>query len=118
MDMVRSMVGRTVQDALPSALSDALSRTPLAGIKDQVPWILETLQSGGLREHVQSWLRDGTNMRVSPEQLVSAIGEDRVREIARRLGIPEDQAMQLLSQYLPKAVDQGARDDERAQSER
>jgi uncharacterized protein YidB (DUF937 family) len=111
-NLVKGKVSEALQGNLPSAFRDVLNQTPLSGLQDQLPGLLEQLQNGGLSEQVKSWLEQGTNMRVSPEQIFSALGEDRVRDIAQRLGLPEDKATELISQYLPKAVDEGARQAE------
>lgn len=114
-EAAKGLLGRAVQNNLPSQFGEVLQNTPLSGLQDQLPDILGQLQSGGLAEHVKSWIDQGANMNVSPDQLFSVLGEDRVREIATSLGLPEDKAMEMLSQYLPGAVNEGAREAEQAE---
>ena len=67
--------------------------------------IVAKLQQGGLGEQVASWLGNGQNLPVSGEQLRSALGSDQVRQLASHLGLPVDQALEVLSTHLPQTVD-------------
>lgn len=113
-DMVKTAIGQGLQDRLPSVFTDVLNNTPLSGLKDQLPGLLEQMQNGGLQEQVQSWLQQGANMHVSPDQIISALGPERIQQLAEQMGLPADRVSELLSQYLPHAVDQGARQAEAA----
>jgi uncharacterized protein YidB (DUF937 family) len=69
--------------------------------------IVAKLQAGGFNEQVR-WLGNGSNLPVTADQLRSALGNQQVQRIARQLGLPVDQALQVLSQHLPTAVDQAS----------
>ncbi len=87
----------------PSFLGDALSNLGgaegLAGMLDQA----------GLGDRVQSWLGTASeNLPISAEELQSAIGEERLGELAEKIGVPQDAVANLLSQQLPDAIDQAS----------
>jgi len=95
-----------VATAAPELLSKLLGQTNLGGLQG----LVEKLQEGGLGQQVQSWLSNGQNMPISPEQLRDALGNEHVREIAQQFGLPVDKVLDLLSQHLPQAVDQASPD--------
>lgn len=70
---------------------------------DGLQSILGKLQEGGLAEHVSSWLdQNRQNLPISPEQLQTALGSQKVRDLAASLGLPIDKLLALLSEHLPK----------------
>jgi uncharacterized protein YidB (DUF937 family) len=68
--------------------------------------LIGQLQSSGLGEHVESWLGDGQNLPVSPEQIQAALGTPAVAAIAAKFGIDPSEASALISQHLPAIVNQ------------
>jgi uncharacterized protein YidB (DUF937 family) len=70
--------------------------------------IVNKLQQAGLDKQVASWLSDGKNMPVNKEQLRAALNDKDLQQIARSLGVPVDQALDVLAKYLPDAVDQAS----------
>lgn len=67
--------------------------------------LVEKLQAGGLATQVQSWLGNGANMPVTAEQIEAALGNSRLQEIARSMGIPVDTLLPVLAQQLPTLID-------------
>jgi uncharacterized protein YidB (DUF937 family) len=47
-------------------------------------------------------------MPVSPDQLRSALNDKQLQQIARAMGLPVDQALDVVAKYLPQAVDQAS----------
>jgi uncharacterized protein YidB (DUF937 family) len=90
--------------AFPNSLSRMLAS---AGAGD-LTGLVERLRSGGLEDQVKSWLGSGANLPVTAEQLREVLGEGRVQELARQLGLPADRIMDILAQHLPEAVDQAS----------
>ena len=88
----------------PAVLNAALSKTNMEGLQG----LVEQLQQGGLGDQVKSWLGDGQNMEVSPEQIQSVLGNEQLRQLATQFGIPIDSVSTLLAEHLPKAVDQAS----------
>jgi uncharacterized protein YidB (DUF937 family) len=60
---------------------------------------------GGLGVLVSmSWVGNGPNQPVSPDQLQSVFGQDRVQSMARQAGMQPQDFLSQLSQHLPNAV--------------
>lgn len=71
--------------------------------------VLDMLQKSGLGDRVNSWLStNASNLPVSPEEIKQALGNQQLQQLAARYGIPLDQIADVLSQYLPSAVDQAS----------
>jgi uncharacterized protein YidB (DUF937 family) len=47
-------------------------------------------------------------MKITPDQLRAALNSDQVKQIAQHFGVPVDEALKLLAQHLPNAVDQAS----------
>jgi len=90
--------------AAPALLSKLLAQTDLGGLQG----LVQRLQQNGLQQEVQSWLGNGANMPVTPDQLRAALGNEHVRQIAQQFGLPVDKVLDLLSQHLPQAVDEAS----------
>jgi uncharacterized protein YidB (DUF937 family) len=90
--------------AIPAIVSAALSKTDLGGLQG----VITTLQQGGLNDQVRSWLGNGTNLPVTPDQLKTALGNEKVQQLARQFGLPVDQVLKLMAEHLPAAVDQAS----------
>ena len=88
----------------PSILSQVLAKTNLGDLQG----IVNKLQQAGLDKQVASWLSDGKNIPVTKEQLRAALNDKDLQQIARSLGVPVDQALDVLTKYLPDAVDQAS----------
>lgn len=71
---------------------------------------LSTLVSGlsenGLGEIVGSWLGNGENAAISPDQITDLLGSDKISEFASQLGLSEESAKGALADALPQVVDQ------------
>jgi uncharacterized protein YidB (DUF937 family) len=67
--------------------------------------LLNKLQQGGLGNATDSWVGNGQNQPVPPNQLGSALGPDVIKSLAQRSGLSEDELTQQLSQVLPGVVD-------------
>jgi uncharacterized protein YidB (DUF937 family) len=70
--------------------------------------VLDKLHQAGLDKQVASWIANGQNMPVTPDQLRSALNDKQLQQIARSMGLPVDQALQVIAKYLPQAVDQAS----------
>ncbi|MBE2895554.1 DUF937 domain-containing protein [Pasteurellaceae bacterium HPA106] len=68
--------------------------------------LLAKLQQGGLGDLVQSWLGQGENKPVSPQEIDHALGSKELEQAAQQAGLEnKHQASDLLSQFLPQIVD-------------
>jgi len=101
--LAKGVAGELEKEA-PSILAQALAKNNMGDLQG----ILNKLQEAGLNKQVASWLSDNKNIPVTKEQLRAAINDKQLQEIARSLGIPVDQALDVLTKYLPAAVDQAS----------
>lgn len=67
--------------------------------------LVSMFEGAGLGHIVQSWIGNGQNSSVSPDQLNQALG-DRVPGMAQQAGLSQGDFLSQLSQHLPNAVDQ------------
>lgn len=72
--------------------------------------VLDKLHLGGLGDKVQSWVGMGKNLPISGEQISSVLGNDTVKSIAAKVGIPTDKVASALAHLLPQAVDKATPD--------
>ena len=103
-DKLSGAIGQVTAAAAPALISAALAKTNLGNLQG----VVNQLQQGGLGDQVKSWLGNGANMQVTPEQLKAALGNDQVRQIAEHFGVSVDQALKLLAEHLPATVDQAS----------
>jgi uncharacterized protein YidB (DUF937 family) len=67
--------------------------------------IISGFERAGLGHIVQSWIGNGPNQPVSPQQLQGVFGNDRVQTMAGEAGMAPHDFLSQLSQHLPNAVD-------------
>lgn len=68
--------------------------------------IMEKFQQGGLEQLVKSWIGTGENLPISVEQILDIFGKKEIDSAADEVGVSQQDAPNLLSEYLPKIVDQ------------
>ncbi|MEO7245548.1 MAG: YidB family protein [Rubrivivax sp.] len=88
--------GHPTGSAMPGGLGGGLGG--LGGL-------IGMLQQAGLGDAASSWVSGGPNRSVSPDQVHAALGDERMSELASRLGIGTPQVASELSQVLPQMVD-------------
>jgi uncharacterized protein YidB (DUF937 family) len=88
-----------------SAGSQSASAGSAGGLLSGLGGLLDKLQQGGLSNATNSWVGNGQNQSVSPNQLNSALGPDVIKNLAQRTGLSEDDLSKQLSQVLPGLVD-------------
>ncbi|MBC7940171.1 MAG: DUF937 domain-containing protein [Chitinophagaceae bacterium] len=67
--------------------------------------LVERFTRGGLGDVVGSWVGTGSNLPVSSEQIGQVLGPDVLGQLARQLGLGQDDVAGRLSQMLPQVVD-------------
>jgi len=67
--------------------------------------LLSQFQQAGLGHVAQSWVGNGQNQQVSPDQLNQVFGDQQVNQWSQQSGMPKQDLLSQLSQYLPHAVD-------------
>jgi uncharacterized protein YidB (DUF937 family) len=101
-------VNQQQQQHLPDIFGEILKGTDLGSIGG----MLKQLKDAGLERQIGSWLGNGQNLPVTPSQIRDALGNEQIRELATKMGIPVDDVLKLLTQFFPEAVDQASPDGE------
>lgn len=70
--------------------------------------LVSNMTSGGFGDIAQSWLGDGDNATVTPDQINNMFGADKISEFASNLGLSNDEAAGGLSDALPHMVDKAS----------
>lgn len=100
-DGVKGQLGGLLGGDIAAALPGLIQRFFPGGLQA----VLDQLQQSGLGAQVNSWLGRGPNEPITPQDLQAALGDERVRELATKAGLPVDQLLALLAQFLPATVD-------------
>jgi uncharacterized protein YidB (DUF937 family) len=100
---LKGALGKAAAAAAPGLVAAALRKTNLG-----LQGVVNKLQQNGLGAQVASWLGNGSNLTITPEQLRAALGNEHVKKIAAELGLSTDEALKVLSEHLPEAVDQAS----------
>ena len=66
--------------------------------------LLSSFEQAGLGHIAQSWVGNGQNQPVSPQQLQSVFGENQVHSMASQSGMAPQDFLSQLSQHLPNVV--------------
>ena len=66
--------------------------------------LLASFAQAGLAHVAQSWVSNGPNQPVSPDQLQSVLGENQVQSMANQAGMAPQDFLAQLSQHLPNVV--------------
>ena len=123
-DALRQLTqGNQTQPGLSEVLQDLLQgKVPASGGQQQqaqVPQpqaanpgeaggladLIAKLEAGGLGDQVKSWIGNGQNAPVAPQDLGSALGKNTVSNMADKAGVPEDDLLTQLAKALPGIID-------------
>lgn len=74
------------------------------GLPGGLGGLLASFEQAGLGHVTQSWVGNGPNQPVSPQQLNNVFGEERVQGMASQAGMAPGDFLSQLSQHLPSAV--------------
>jgi uncharacterized protein YidB (DUF937 family) len=66
--------------------------------------LVQQFEKNGLGSIVQSWVGSGANQPINAQQIQQALGSDRVKQIAARVGLDPNVVSQKLSAVLPQIV--------------
>lgn len=93
-----------IADALKGLIANSDGGLDLAAI-------VGSLSKNGLGEIVGSWLGQGENKAIAPDEVAVLLGEDKVDAFARELGLDHESAKKALSEALPEVVDKATSDE-------
>ena len=77
---------------------NAQAGNPIAGL-------ISRFEQAGLGSVAQSWVGNGANQPVSPEQLHGALGEEQVQALSSQTGMAPHDLLSQLAQALPGIID-------------
>lgn len=67
--------------------------------------LVRSFKEKGLSDVVSSWIGTGQNLPISPDQIHSVLGSEKVRQLAEKAGLSPQEAASKLSTVLPEVVD-------------
>jgi uncharacterized protein YidB (DUF937 family) len=67
--------------------------------------IISAVTNSNLIDVVSSWIGDGENKPINPENVTELLGEEKIKEFANSLGVSIDSAKQALADALPEVID-------------
>ena len=95
--------GQTPPNATPAG--QATAGQPQGGLLGGLGGLLQSFQQSGHGDVINSWIGQGQNQPVAPDQLHRALGSDAVDNLSRLTGLPQGQLLSELSRVLPDIVD-------------
>lgn len=96
--------GQHSQDQTQNLVSGVLSMLQSEQVGG-VAGLLDKFKQSGLGDVAASWISNGANQPVSPAQLVDALGQGQINELAQQAGIPPEKGASVLSELLPSLID-------------
>ena len=95
-------------DNLLGGVVGAEMATVVSGLIEKhggVSGIVSQLEQQGMGSTVKSWIGNGANLPITPDQIHQVFGSDMVKELAAKVGLSPDVLAGKLSQILPTAID-------------
>jgi uncharacterized protein YidB (DUF937 family) len=74
------------------------------GLANGLGGLISAFQQAGLGHIAESWVGNGANQQVSPQQLRNVFGGEKVQNMAEEAGMQPGDFLSQLSQHLPNAV--------------
>jgi uncharacterized protein YidB (DUF937 family) len=99
--------GGSLRDLVPGGLGGLLGGAAAGGVlSGGLANIIKELQESGHGHVAQSWVGDGPNHDIAPNDLANALGSDTLNTLSKQSGMSVDDLLAGLSQHLPDLVDQ------------
>ena len=93
-----------IQGVLSSLLGGGQGSASGGAMGGGLGGLVSSFEQAGLGHIAQSWVGNGPNQSVSPDQLQSVFGQDRVQSMASQAGMGSGDFLSQLSQHLPNVV--------------
>ena len=94
-----------MQSILGSLLGGGGQQGGQQGGQSGLGGLLSRFQQAGMGGVADSWVRNGPNQPVSPQQLQNVFGQEQVNQWSQQSGMQPHDLLSQLSQFLPHAVD-------------
>ncbi|MDQ2928159.1 MAG: YidB family protein [Caldimonas sp.] len=99
MGLLDGILGGVVGGEMVSVVNNLIER------HGGVQGIVDQFQRQGLGATVQSWVGNGQNQSISPDQVHQAFDQDTLNAMAAKLGMSSQDLAGKLSAILPQAID-------------
>ena len=96
-------LGDLLKGGLGGLLGGAAAGSVLSGGLND---LIKQFQQSGQGEVADSWVGTGPNKPISPNDLASALGVDRINSLTAQSGVSREELLNGLSQNLPQVIDQ------------
>jgi uncharacterized protein YidB (DUF937 family) len=106
----KGAMGQAEAAALPGMLNQMMGGGDQGGLSA----ITSKLEQAGLGDQVKSWIGSGPNLPVSADQIRDVLGNDQVKALASKFGIPIDDLAKMVADKLPGLVDSASPDGQLA----
>ena len=67
--------------------------------------VMDKFRQKGLGRQAQSWMSTGDNETIDGGSVEQVVGREELQQMARRLGVPEEQVAQAFAEIMPEMVD-------------
>jgi uncharacterized protein YidB (DUF937 family) len=67
--------------------------------------VLDRFKQSGYGRQAQSWVDTGSNETLDDQAVQQVVGQDELRQMAQKLGVPEDQVSRAFAEIMPEMVD-------------
>ena len=104
LDNIKGTIGSALGSVSVAALPGIINQVYPGGL----PGLLNQLQSTGYGRQVDSWLGHGPNDPINGSDLEHVLGNEHVKQLEQKLGIPADQVLDTVAKALPGAVDKAS----------
>ena len=99
--------GGSLKDLIPGGLGGLLggaaAGTVLSGGLGN---LIKEFQDSGHGQAAQSWINTGPNLKIAPNDLARALGNDTLDALSEQTGVGREDLLAGLSQHLPDLIDQ------------
>jgi uncharacterized protein YidB (DUF937 family) len=67
--------------------------------------LIQKFNEKGLGDHMSSWISTGENLPISADQIKDVLGSDKIKELASKLNLGEQDTSKSLADLLPQLID-------------
>ena len=102
LDAIKEKItGSPSEETMIGHLTDFVNSPEIGGYQG----LMQKLQNHGLGDAAKSWI-SGASQSITPDQLTSVIGQDRLTALASKFGVEPEKLTGLIAQYLPTVLTQ------------
>ncbi len=94
-------LGGSGQNPLLNIVMGLLSNPQAGGMQG----LVDAFKNKGLEDIISSWIGTGENKPISGDQIKNVLGADRIRDMADKAGVSQEEATGGLASLLPQIID-------------